>query len=78
MGDKYVKLDERLYQYMTECRSDAADPLLAELRAETLAMGDISSCQISDEQGTFLSILVAALGVRSAVEIGTFTGYSSI
>ena len=78
MGTKYICLNDRLYQYMAKCRSDAADPLLAELRAETLTMGEISSCQISDEQGTFLSILVAALGVRSAIEVGTFTGYSSI
>jgi caffeoyl-CoA O-methyltransferase len=78
MGTKYVALNDRLYDYLLRCRSDFADPLLAELRAETAALGEVSVCQISDEQGTFLSVLVAALGVRTALEIGTFTGYSSL
>jgi caffeoyl-CoA O-methyltransferase len=79
MGTKYVRLNERLYHYLCACRSDAPDPLLRELRAETAALGqEVSKCQISDEQGTFLSVLVAAVGVKSAIEVGTFTGYSSI
>jgi caffeoyl-CoA O-methyltransferase len=79
MGKKYVRLNDRLYGYLCGCRSDAADPLLRELRAETAALGkEVSKCQISDEQGTFLSALVAATGVKSAIEVGTFTGYSSL
>ena len=79
MGTKYVRLNERLYRYLCGCRSDAADPLLRELRAETAALGkEVSNCQISDEQGAFLSVLVAATGVKSAIEVGTFTGYSSL
>ena len=78
MGAKYISLDDSLYAYLCRCRSDANDPLLADLRAETAALGEASICQISDEQGSFLSILVAALGVRSAIEVGTFTGYSSL
>jgi caffeoyl-CoA O-methyltransferase len=78
MGSKYVTLNDPLYQYLCRCRSDADDPLLADLRAETAALGEASVCQISDEQGSFLSILVAALGVKCAIEVGTFTGYSSL
>ena len=79
MGTKYVRLNEQLYRYLDGCRSDAADPLLGELRAETAALGEeVSKCQISDEQGTFLSVLVAAMGAKSAIEVGTFTGYSSL
>jgi caffeoyl-CoA O-methyltransferase len=79
MGTKYVRLNQRLYHYLCRCRSDASDPLLRELRAETAALGEeISNCQIGDEQGTFLSVLVAATGVKSAIEVGTFTGYSSL
>ncbi len=78
MGAKYVTLNDGLYEYLCRMRSDAADPLLAELRAETAAMGEVSSCQISDEQGTFLSVLTAAMGARRAIEVGTFTGYSSL
>lgn len=79
MGTKYVRLNERLYRYLCRCRSDAADALLEELRVETAALGEeVSKCQISDDQGTFLSVLVAAAGVKSAIEVGTFTGYSSL
>jgi caffeoyl-CoA O-methyltransferase len=79
MGTKYIRLNQRLYGYLCRCRSDAADALLQDLREETAAFGDeISKCQISDEEGTFLSVLVAAMGVKSAIEVGTFTGYSSL
>jgi caffeoyl-CoA O-methyltransferase len=79
MGTKYVSLNDRRYRYLCRCRSDAADPLLQELRMETAALGkEVAKCQISDDQGTFLSILVAAAGVKSAIEVGTFTGYSSL
>ncbi|HEV2391731.1 MAG TPA: class I SAM-dependent methyltransferase [Verrucomicrobiae bacterium] len=78
MGTKYLTLDDRLYTYLDRLRSDADDPLLADLRAETSALGKVSECQISDEQGTFLGILVAAIQAQSAIEVGTFTGYSSL
>jgi caffeoyl-CoA O-methyltransferase len=78
MGTKYLSLDSRLYRYLCRFRSDAADPLLRKLRTETAALGKVSVCQISDEQGAFLSILVAAIGAKSAIEVGTFTGYSSL
>ena len=34
--------------------------------------------QIPPEQGQFMSFLVRALGVRKALEIGTYTGYSAL
>jgi len=75
---KFITMNHRLGRYLSRMHSAATDPLLAELRRETNRLGEVSICQISEEQGTFLSILVAALGVRSALEIGTFTGYSSV
>jgi caffeoyl-CoA O-methyltransferase len=79
MGTKYVALNDNLYSYLSGLRSDASDRLLQQLRAETAALGEeVSKCQVSDEQGTFLSLLTAAIGAKSAIEIGTFTGYSSL
>jgi caffeoyl-CoA O-methyltransferase len=79
MGNKYVSVNDRLYGYLSALRSDAQDPLLQRLRAETAALGEeVAKCQISDEQGTFLSILTASVGARFAIEVGTFTGYSSL
>src|SRR5687768_17438516 len=75
---KYAQLDDNLYRYVCECRSNANDPVLEALRKETEALGDISRMQISPEQGNFMRLQVAAMGARSAIEVGTFTGYSSL
>jgi caffeoyl-CoA O-methyltransferase len=78
MSAKYVTLNDALYDYVVCYRSRADDPLLDALRAETEALGDIARMLISREQGDFLTMLTKLLNVRSGVEVGTFTGYSSI
>ena len=75
---KYVALNDTLYDYITRHRSRLVDPILAKLRHETESLGDVARMLISPEQGDFLTLITKLLGVRSAVEIGTFTGYSSI
>jgi len=75
---KYIALTDPLYRYLVNCRSYSSEPILQSLRAETDSLGDISKMQISEEQGSFMTLLVAAIGAKSAIEIGTFTGYSSI
>jgi caffeoyl-CoA O-methyltransferase len=75
---KFVALDEDLYQYVARHRSQSCDPVLDDLRAETEKLGSVSEMLVSREQGSFLTLLTAALGVRSAIEVGTFTGYSAI
>jgi caffeoyl-CoA O-methyltransferase len=40
--------------------------------------GGASRMQIGGDQGTLFEILVRAIGARSAIEIGTFTGYSAM
>ncbi|MGA7394949.1 MAG: class I SAM-dependent methyltransferase [Terrimicrobiaceae bacterium] len=75
---KFIPLDEDLCRYVAAHRSRSHDPVLDDLRAETEKLGSLSEMLVSREQGSFLTLLVAALGVRSAVEIGTFTGYSAI
>jgi caffeoyl-CoA O-methyltransferase len=75
---KYVALTDPLYRYLVNCRSHSFDPVLQSLRRETDALGEISKMQISEEQGSFMTLLVAAIGAKSAIEVGTFTGYSSI
>jgi caffeoyl-CoA O-methyltransferase len=75
---KYIALNDRRYRYVCACRSDAGDPILQALRETTEALGDISRMQISPEQGNFMTLLTAAIGAKSAIEVGTFTGYSSL
>jgi caffeoyl-CoA O-methyltransferase len=67
MSPKYVHMTDSLYKYMLEQRTNASDPVLEALRAE-----------ISPDQSSFMTVLVAALGVKWAAEVGTFTGMSSI
>ena len=78
MGLKYVSMDDSLYRYLCQARSDAADPILNALRKETEGLGEISRMQISEEQGAFMQLLVSAMGARRIIEVGTFTGYSSL
>jgi len=75
---KYTPLTDDLYDYMVQQRSNADDPLLDALREETIKLGDISGMAISLEQAGFLTFLVGATGAKTAVEVGTFTGSSSL
>ena len=78
MPDKYTALNGELYEYLVAHRSEH-DPLLAELAKETEAvLGPISLMQIAPEQGAFMTLLARVIGARSAVEVGTFTGYSAL
>jgi len=45
---------------------------------ETAALGAIAGMQVAPEQGAFLTLLTRLVGARSAVEVGTFTGYSAL
>ena len=45
---------------------------------ETAALGPVAGMQVAPEQGAFLTLLTAALGAHDAIEVGTFTGYSSL
>jgi caffeoyl-CoA O-methyltransferase len=54
------------------------DEVIRELHAETQALGDVAGMQIGDDQGQLLTMLARLVGARRAVEVGTFTGYSSL
>jgi caffeoyl-CoA O-methyltransferase len=67
-------LDTYLLSHVTP-----ADDILRDLAEETrAATGDASRMQISHDEGAFLTILAQLTGAKLAVEVGTFTGYSSI
>jgi caffeoyl-CoA O-methyltransferase len=75
---KYTPVTDALHEYLLAHRTPD-DSLLDELRAETRrALGDNARMQISAEEGTFLALLVGAIGARRVVEVGTFTGYSAL
>ena len=75
---KYTSLDAALHDYQLAHRTPD-DAILRELRRETEERtGPRARMQIAAEQGTFLGLLVAAIGARQVIEIGTFTGYSAL
>jgi caffeoyl-CoA O-methyltransferase len=74
---KFTVLDESLYAYLVAHRTPD-DEVARELQEETARLGERAVMQISPDQATFLRILVAAIGARRAIEIGTFTGYSAL
>ncbi len=53
-------------------------PALKKCREETMAMGGISRMQISPEQGAFMGMMAQLMNARRYIEVGTFTGYSSL
>src|ERR1700712_4635452 len=59
--------------------SEPADDVLRDLAEEThSALARQSGMQITHDEGELLTMLVRLTGARQAVEVGTFTGYSSI
>lgn len=77
MHPKFTALTPDLYEYLV-AHNPPEDAVLQELAAETAALGPVSLMQVAHEQGAFLTWLTRLMGVRFAVEIGTFTGYSAI
>jgi caffeoyl-CoA O-methyltransferase len=76
MSNRTLSLDDRLYDYLL--RHSLREPAaLAALRAETAAHPQVNM-QIAPEQGQFMQMLVRILGARRAIEVGVFTGYSSL
>jgi predicted O-methyltransferase YrrM len=69
-------LDETVRAYLL-ANQPPEHPLLAELREVTATMTR-SRMQISPEQGHFLAFLIRLTGARRVLEVGTYTGYSSL
>ncbi len=74
---KSLGLDTDLHQYLV-AHGTPPDAVLQRLADDTSAMGPIARMQIAPEQGAFLTMLAGMLGARLIVEVGTFTGYSSV
>jgi len=77
LSNRTLSLDDRTHEYLLSV-SVAESELLRELREETAAENQFAVMQISPEQGQFMNLLLKLIGAKRALEIGTFTGYSSI
>ena len=76
MSNRTIYLNDGLYDYLLGVSLREPD-LLRRLRDETRPMPE-ADCQISPEQGQFMALLLRAMGARRVLEVGTFTGYSSL
>jgi caffeoyl-CoA O-methyltransferase len=75
---KSFLLTAELHAYLLDHCAPRPDAVLDDLAAETARLGDVALMQIAPEQGMLLTLLARLVGARRAVEVGTFTGYSSI
>jgi predicted O-methyltransferase YrrM len=75
MGKRSL-VSEAVENYVSDFSSDEGE-IIQRLREQTAALPN-GTMQIWPDQAAFMRILVAATGVRRALEIGTFTGYSAL
>jgi caffeoyl-CoA O-methyltransferase len=76
MSSRTIAVTDALYDYLLQV-SLREPPVLRRLREFTRRRPH-ANMQISPEQGQFMALLVEMIGAKRAIEVGTFTGYSSI
>ncbi len=76
VSKRTINLDQPLYEYLLEISLREA-PILKALREETAA-DPMQNMQIAPEQGQFMALLAKLIGARRYIEVGVFTGYSSL
>ena len=76
MTDRRLIITDEIYRYVLE-HSVREPPVLARLREVTQRMPE-AQMQIAPEQGQFMAFLARLIGAKRCIEIGVFTGYSSL
>src|SRR3990167_7248928 len=76
MSDTTLTLNDNLQRYLIEHSVHEHD-ILKDLRLQTHQLPE-SEMQISPEQGQFMRLLMKLIDAKKTLDIGTFTGYSSL
>lgn len=76
MSNQTIRLTDALHQYLLDVSLRESDVLKA-LREETATLST-ANMQIAPEQGQFMALLVHLCGARHIIEVGVYTGYSSL
>ncbi|MBD2624881.1 class I SAM-dependent methyltransferase [Trichormus variabilis] len=76
MTKQTIGLEKNLYNYLLSVSLREPD-VLTQLRQETSQL-PMAQMQISPEQGQFMALLVKLIGAKKTLEVGVFTGYSSL
>jgi len=74
---KSFHLGPEIHRYLV-AHGTPQDEVLRDLAEETARLGPIAMMQIAPEQGAFMSWLARTLGAKQVVEVGVFTGYSTL
>ena len=72
-----ITVDQDLVEYL-EKFGYRSDPVIDQLVKETAALGGVAQMQIAPEQGQFLEIIVKISQSKKCLEIGRFTGLSTL
>jgi caffeoyl-CoA O-methyltransferase len=75
--DKFISITPELHRYSVE-HSSFRDGAVPEIERAGEEMGDLAAMQIAGDQAAFITVIVAAIGARSALEVGTFLGYGAV
>ncbi|MEA5515702.1 class I SAM-dependent methyltransferase [Nodularia sp. UHCC 0506] len=76
MANQTLGIEPQLYNYLLSV-SLREPEILFQLREET-AQHPMAMMQIAPEQGQFMALLVQLMGAKKTLEVGVFTGYSSL
>ena len=72
-----TEINEALVQYLQSV-GYREDKIITELENETLKLGSVSQMQIAKEQGQFLEMITKISNAKKCLEIGRFTGMSTL
>ena len=76
MSRSSLRIDDALEAYLTKLLPEEP-AVLARLREETSRL-EAASMQIGRDQGRFMTVLLGCLGAQRTIEVGVFTGYSTL
>src|SRR5690348_11122693 len=76
MSNRTLNLTDPLYDYLLQT-SLREPPILRELRLETAHL-PMHQMQIAPEQGQLMGLLLQLTGAKRVIELGTYTGYSTL
>jgi len=76
LSNQTIQLNQELYEYLLSV-SLRESQVLKDLRVATAALSG-ANMQIAPEQGQFMALLVKIIGAKRLIEIGTYTGYSTL
>lgn len=77
MANSFLGLDERIEEYLINNSLREPD-VLRRLREETVASNPQAEMAVAPIQGQFMMLLVKLIGAVKTLEVGVFTGYSSL